>query len=318
MSFQAIAPLQAKQIKITGWGTNAPTIAFNAPVSAGSTILFIGTLVRHDTAQACLINSASDTSANDYETPVNVRASGSYRPNVAMVYAENVAAGSPTITLTLNQGTAIRITGMLYEIEKCAASAVVDGLDTEELATAATSITVGPTDTLDQTDQMVIVAAGGWFGVPQTPGGWTSGIAHQNGLDSFVGAMVAHKTIATTAAQSATVVHESSINSAALIVTLKAAAAASGLRYKFDLHPTLADSMTALYVEVWRNGEPNEVLAEVYTGQTTDATGELLIQTGVNGATLPVSVAGTDTIKADVRDLSGNGTGRISGTVETF
>jgi len=308
MAFQAIAVRQYKSDPLTAQGAN-PTIALDSAVAAGSTLLLIGAAYRKDTGQTTLLNSVAD-GTNTWGTPTNVRSSGSYSPNVFCAIAENVSAGSPTVTATLNQAASNFVSWSLIEIEKCVTSS---GVMTPVTGTASsgTTTSTAATGALAQTDNLVVVCAGGYFGTPSNPSGFTSLLTQMNN-GAYVGAQVSYKTVTATDSLTGTVTHDATSGSSALLVVIKAATAGSALHYKFQLDASAFTSAdTGITGFVWRNATPDAAAAQRFTGLAGDANaGDLIIATG-----LPSGIAVSDTLYGIF--YNGNDTsGLIAGVVE--
>ncbi len=286
MAFDLIAVRQAKAFTLDGQ-TATIAVSFDAAVAAGSALLVIGAAVRSDTSQTVLLSSVAG--GGTWASAINVRSSGDYAPNVFASIAPNVSAASPTVTLTMNQSSAVRASFVLFEVEKAVTSSVIDKQPTGT-ATSGTSTSTSSSGTLTQSDNLVILCAGGWFGVPQNPSGYTSYMSQQNG--GFIGCQVSARKVTATTAIAGTVNHDETPAAAALLLVLKAATTASK-RYKFTLDPaTFTSADTTITGYVWRNADPDQAVAEKYTGLAGDGTaGVLYITSG-----LPGTVDNADTL----------------------
>lgn len=305
MAFDLIAVRQAKPFTLDGQGATI-NLTFDAAVAAGSALLVIGAAVRGDTSQTVLLSSVAG--GGTWSSPINVRSSGAFSPNAFASLAPNVAAGSPTVTLTMNQTASVRTSGVLFEVEKAVTSSVIDKEPTGT-ASSGTSTSTASSGTLSQTDNLVVLCAGGWFGLPANPSGYTSYLTQQNG--GFIGCQVSARKVTATTALTGTVSHETTAGSAAILLVLKAATTAAK-RYKFLLDTaTFTSADTGVTAFVWRNGDPDGVLAEKYTGLAGDGTaGVLYIASG-----LPGDVDTGDTIIGQFSNTNDT-SGIISGTVE--
>ncbi len=310
MAYQAIAVKQVKTSLLSA-EDGTTTITPDSAITAGSTLVLVGMASDNISYLACLLNSATDTSSNAWGTPENVRGAGDYVPNVFGCVAYNAAASTPTITLNWNQATSNNVGFALFEIEKVPTSAVLD-LSVEGTSSGAGSTSTSATGTLDQTDNLLILCAGGWFGIPTNPSGWTNVLNHSNGSGGVVGCQISCKTTSTTDSVTGTVAHETA-SAAALMLVLKAAAAGAALRYKFLLNSsTLTSADTAITGYVWRNCDPDTGYAEKYTGLAGNATaGVLYIDTG-----LPSNVLETDTIVGSFYNGSDGSRPFVTGDVE--
>lgn len=313
--------IKTTQILATGLTSNTYEVTPNAAFTAGSTVVVIGGATRHATSQGAVLTGVADNSgSNTWGAPENTRASDSYNPNGFVCVAQNVAAGTPTITLTFDAVNGNRISGVLYEIIGAPSSAAVEEI-LEGVGTGAYTTTTNTSGTLSQADNLVIGMGTGWFGDPAGTAGYTATLDQTNGINSYLGCWVGHKTIAETTPLSYTQSHpETAVsNTSVIAIIIKQAAAGASYRYKFKLRSdtfTSADTNVNLYV--WRNSGPDGVLAEAYTGLTGDATaGDLVVPSATIAAAYPSAVvAGTDTITGIAWVTGGNTTGLMTGTVE--
>ena len=306
MPFQDIQVRQTVPV-IFANTTNPAAITFPLPVLVGSTILVMGASVNQVGDRITLV-SVADTSANGYSSPVNV-AHNAFSPNVFASYAQNVSAGSPSITVNLS-GPNARLTMIVMEIENAADVSF-------ELTRSVTSGTVGGTTaipasgTLSQEDTLAVAIVGGYIGLPSNPATWTSHLTQQNGAN--IGAQISSRRLTTNASVDVTVNHDpSSSNRAGLMAIFRAAALVTGTaRYRFLLDPlsfTSADAGIDGYV--WRNGTPDQVLAERYTGLVGDAVDGTLLITGV-----PSNAAPGDTLMGQFENAV-DASPRVVGVVE--
>lgn len=329
-TYQAIAVRQSKTFTRTAQGGSL-SISFDSAVAAGSTIVVIGSCIA-DTDQAALMGTPSGGGAT-WSAATNTRASGDYLPNVAAAVGVNASAGSPTFTVpfTVN-GTTVsggspsnyRFSGCLLEIEKVPTSGVVDTSASPRTGTALStaSTSTAATGTLAQSDNLLVLCAGGWFGIPQNPSGWTSRLNQQNG--TFIGSQVSTLKVTSTATQTGTVSHDVGNATSAILLVLKAAVDVA-LLYEFEFAaselPSAEGSIEAL---IARNAEPMAagVTYEYYSGLTAesgtkagDATTRLLkITSG-----LPSNISVSDTLRGSFRKSGGTTKGSvawITGTVK--
>lgn len=329
-TYQPIAVRQSKAFSL-GAQNGSLSLAFDAAVEAGSVIVVIGTAVA-STDQAALMSTPSGGSAT-WSAATNTRASGDYLPNVAAAIGENVSAGSPTITVpfTVN-GTTVsggspatfRFSGVMLEVEKAPASGVVDTGASPKTGTASatSSTSTAATGTLAQSDNLLVLCAGGWFGIPVNPSGWTSRLTQQNG--AFIGSQISTLNVTSTATQTGTVAHDVGGATSAILLVLKAAVD-DALVYEFEFAsselPSAEGSIEAL---IARNAEPMAVgvTYEYYSGLTAesgtkagDSTTRLLrITSG-----LPSNISVSDTLRGSFRKSGGTTQGSvawIAGTVK--
>jgi hypothetical protein len=308
--------VKTTQILATGLTTNTYDVTPSQAFTAGSTIVVIGGAARHLDSQGAVLTGVADNSgSNTWGTPENTRAAASYNPNGFVCVAQNVAAGTPTITLTFDAVNANRISGVLYEIIGAPSSSAIEEI-LEGVGTGAYTTSTNTSGTLSQADNIVIGMGCGWFGNPADTAGYTATLDQTNGVSSYLGCWVGHKVISATTALSYTQSHpESAVNNSNVIaIIIKQAAVGVTYQYKFRLRTdtfTSADTNVNLYV--WRNSGPDGVFAELYTGLAGDATAGDLI---VPSSSIPASVASTDTITGIAWVTSGETTGLMTGAVE--
>jgi hypothetical protein len=308
MAYLNIAVRQSVTASVTGEDATVALTASSA-VAAGSTLVVIGTAVKAD-GLTVLLNSVADTSSNSWGTPTNVLGAGSYSPNVFVCVAENVAAATPTVTLTLNQSADVKISWALIEVENVPTSSVTETTVTGTSASASVTNT-STTTTLSQPAALAILCAGGWFGVPQNPSGWTNIQNVANGTP--VGSLIAHRTLSSTDAITGSVTHEPAASVSAAMVVLNAASSGTTLRMAFAFDSTeFTNADTGITGYVWRNATPDSAAATRYTGLAGDASaGNLYI-----ASALPAGLLASDTVYG----IFYNGTdtsGLIAGTVES-
>ena len=291
MSFQLINVRQSVPMVVNAEDNSLSGVLPGA-VAAGSLLVVIGTEIS-TAGPVALLSSVADTSANTWGTPTNVRAAGSYDPNVFSAVAHNVAAGSPTVTLTLGAANSNtnKISAMLIEVELAPTASAVDKT-VPGTAAGATSTSTEASGTLTQTDNLVILCVGGWFGTPTNPDGWTNLLTQMNG--AYIGSLVCHKKVTSTGSIIGTVAHESAAATAALMLVIKAASGGTVLQYRFSgFDPGVVNgTVTGIEAHVWRNSAPYNQYCERYTGLTAGS-GEVVISAG-----LPVDAQVGDLITA--------------------
>lgn len=306
----AIAVRQVKTFTVSG-EDGTVTVSFDSSVAAGSTLVVVAGAYSDIATDGTRLTSVSDTSSNTWESPTNVRAVESWAPNVFGAVAQNVASGSPTLTLNLSIASGNQVSGALFEVSGCVTSS---GIDKTVTGTSTTSsISTSATGTLTQANNLVILCAAGWFGEPSNPSGWVSDLTQKNGIGGYLGCQVSHKTTSTTSSVTGTVSSSSAGASSALMYVIKEAAAGATLRYKFLLNAsTFTSADTSITGYVWRNGDPDNTVAEKYTSLAGDATaGVLYITSG-----LPAGAATSDTIIGSFYNSTDGSRPFVAGTVE--
>jgi hypothetical protein len=308
MAYETIVVRQSKAFGITGEDGDT-TVSLDSAVLSGSMLVVIGAGVDASSYDALLLNGVSG--GGSWGSITNVRSSSSYAPNVYSAVAHNVSAGSPTVTLSWNASTNNNVSGVLMELTKAATSSAIDKSKTGTSASGST-ISTDATGALTQTHNLAILCAGGWIGTPNNPSGWVNDLTQGNGSPS-VGCQVSHKNVTTTDSITGTVTFSDAGASSALLLIIKAAVAGSGYKYKFALNDaTLTSADTGITGYVWRNGDPDTVLAEKYTGLAGDAEdGVLYITSG-----LPEGVDSGDTIVGSFYNESDGSRPFATGTVE--
>jgi len=294
MAFLAIAARQVKAETKSSPQANTITITPASAVAAGSSLVLVGGAKDTNTGQTVLLSSVADTSTNTWGSPTNVRLSSSYNPNAFLAIAENVAAGTPTITATFNRDGYNSVTWALFEIEKVVTSSGADKTVTGTATGTTGTISTTATGALTQTDNLVILVASGYSTTWDNPAGYTIAINNAH-TSAAIGTLIGYKNVAATDSITGTVTYASaSAETSAILVVLKAASG-SVLQYKFELNPAeFTDADTGITGYVWRNGNPDEVLAEKYTSLEGDATDGDLIITGVpSGAALGDTIIGS-------------------------
>lgn len=306
----SIAVRQVKPFTVSG-EDGTVTVSLDSSVAAGSTLVVVAGAYSDIATDGTRLTSVSDTSSNTWESPTNVRAVESWAPNVFGAVAQNVASGSPTLTLNLSIASGNRVSGALFEVSSCVTSS---GIDKTVTGTSTTSsISTSATGTLTQANNLVILCAAGWFGEPSNPSGWVSDLTKTNGVGGYLGCQVSHKTTSTTSSVTGTVSSSAAGASSALMYVIKEAAAVATLRYKFLLNAsTFTSADTSITGYVWRNGDPDNTVAEKYTSLAGDATaGVLYITSG-----LPAGAATSDTIIGSFYNSTDGSRPFVAGTVE--
>lgn len=294
MAFQLIAVKQAKTFTLTAQASPL-SLSFDSAVTAGSSIVLAGTLI-DATDQAALVGTVSGGSAT-WGSPTNTRAESAYLPNVAAAVGVNVSAGAPSFSVPVTVGgvaaTNFRFTGVLLEVEKVPTTGVVDKT-VSGTSSGATSTSTSATGTLTQTDNLCVLVAGGWFGVPTNPSGYTERLNVQNG--TYIGCHVSTKKVTANTTQTGTVSHDTAPEASAILLVLKAADDA-GYYYEFPLvdaaGAAIASGITNIKAIVARNHDPyTDDTKEYYSGLTSSA-GKIVI-----AASLPSGLSVSDTLRA--------------------
>lgn len=328
MPFAADPVVQTRVLTLSGQ-TSPLSVSFTSSVKAGSTLVIAGcAITSSDTAT--LLGTPSGGGAT-WSAAINTRTSGASSPNVFVAVGQNSSAGAATISLPFTAGggsaTDFRVSGVMLEIEGGMASDVVDKIVTGT-ASATASTSTAATGTLAQADQFLVLVAGGWFGLPINPAGYTSRWTQQNG--PFIGVQVSTRLVSATTSVTGTVAHEVGGDTSAILVTLKGSPAVS-FYVEFEF-PALQLPSAEGGIEgmMWRNVEPFSTSGGTtgYTYHTAaqievdsgtkpgDATGRLLRVTGG----LPPGIALGDTMRGIFRKTGGVTKGSVAvipGTVKT-
>lgn len=260
-------------------------------------------------SQSVLMNSISD-GVNTYNTPTNVRAGTDYVPNASMAVALDVAAGTPTISIGVDKSTGVAANVCIVEAANVLTSSAIEVIKPGEGAGDDFTLTEA-TGALSQDAFAAVMIAAGWFGNAGPDAGWFVAQDVPNGSGpGYVGSLVQYRAIASAASFQGRVEHPdaSTANVSALMVLLKAAASGTNLRIKILLDPaTFLTGEKPFDILLWRNGQPDAVLARRVTIADVASPGVLY----VSGSDLPwADLSLSDSIGAYV-----NGATRYSGIV---
>lgn len=293
MAFETPSVVQARLYELDGQ-TGTIVVSPSSAFTSGSTVVVIGTAVQSGTGLAVRLSSVSG--GGTWQSAINVRPDTDYAPNCFAGVLYNAPGSSPSITLTMNQSTDVRASFALVEIDGVPSSSVLDGsARTGTSGSSATSTATSATGTLTQSDNLILLCAGGWLGTPLTPSGYTNVVTPTaNGSGpGYVGNGVFYKTVTSTSTQTGTVLHDASAGSSAILLVLKAASTTS-LKYRFTFNSSLFTSAdTGIEGYVWRNGGADSVLAEHHTGLAGDATaGRLDITPSASGVLVSDTIMG--------------------------
>lgn len=183
-------------------------ITFDSAVTGGSTIVVTGGGVNNNyDGPTPEITGISDTQSNTYGTPVNVRVND-WAPSTNMVSAANVAAGSTTITVTLDSTSANIIGFVAFELGGTA-TASQETIVSGSTAASGTSVSTSSTGTLSQSDCIAVICGQGWLGNPSGATGYTAVLDQSNGVGGNIGTWIGYKSLSSTSSISGTVNHES-------------------------------------------------------------------------------------------------------------
>ena len=260
-------------------------------------------------SQAVLMNSISD-GVNTYNTPTNVRAGADYVPNASMAVALDVAPGTPTISIGVDKSTGVAANVCIVEVANVLTSGAIEVIKPGEGAGDDFTLTEA-TGALSQDAFAAVMVAAGWFGNAGPDADWFVAQDVPNGSGpGYVGSLVQYRAIASAASFQGRVEHPdaSTANVSALMVLLKAAASGTNLRIKILLESaTFLTGEKPFDILLWRNGQPDAVLARRVTIADVASPGVLY----VSGSDLPwADLSLSDSIAAYV-----NGATRYSGIV---
>lgn len=284
-------------------------------IPAGASVVIVGGSVVSDYSANCYPSSVASSPSHGGGWTINERqpASG-VQPSSWVVYAENLAGGDYTVTVTMNQGVegtpSNRVSAVAFIVLDCLTSSgvvIYEGVDTSN--GSSSSLTTG---TLAQTHNLLIGVATGAFGDPSNPTGWTQYLDQPNG-GTKVGTLIATKATDATTAVAFTVPHDtiSDGRSRQLTIVCIKAKEASTRRYRFSFDPQkLNNSHGAHTVQVYRNVDPDTGLAEKFANITATAGGDVICSPAAGGALL------TDTVKCLVLGGTGGSVGLRAGVVE--
>lgn len=296
------------------------TLTATGAVAAGSTLVLAGGAATGG-AQSVRITAITDTSGNTWSTLTNTTAAAAYSPNAIVAVAQNVAAGTPVLTITNNMTTDTRPNLVLLEVTNVPTTAVVDAIVTGQGDGVSFSITSNGTGVLTQTDFVAIAVGAGWIGDPSNPTApttWTEHMSIANGSGAgLIGTQVSSRVFTgsnTSISVTIPTPDVATTNGYCILLVLKAKNAGINIRYKFILDSAVFTSATTNITGfIWRNGTPDAVLAQRFTGLSGSATSGVLYIT----ANLPTGVSVSDTLYGNFY-TSTNTSGIIGGVVETF
>jgi hypothetical protein len=289
-------------------GASPVVLTFDNDVLSGSLLVVCGVALDNDAYTFSNLSSVTDTRSNTWQSAVNQNAAGSCA--VFYSYAMNATAGSTAVTCNLSDTTNNRYGIAVFEVTGALTSGALDLHVVGSASTLGTTVSTAATGTLDQADNITFIVAGGAFGDPENPAGYTEYLSVANGGTS-IGAQISAKVVSATTTITGTVTHASVANTRHVLLAVFKQAPVTTYRYKFQFNTsqlTSADSGISGYV--WRNTTPDAGVAETYTGLSGDATAGDLLVTGV-----PAGVALTDSVTG----IFYNGTdtsGLVSGSVE--
>lgn len=303
---------QHKPFVLTGQDGSFDLPAFDLDVLAGSTIALLIGLEKGDTGQTVLLDSVSG--GGTWVVGADERSSGDSIPNAAGAYVEGVSAGPLTVTIGVNQTSAVRATGVLVELRDMLTPSGLDKYLTEANAGAsALTNQTGTTGTLAQAQQIVLVGNFGYNGVNTPLGGaFADLLNHQNGVGGGLGGYAAYCNVSATDALNVTFTHSASDGGSCVLMSFKGAAEASVKIQVEGTGPCFQTSFTDGEMLVWVNGAETAVLPHLVSSYSVPST-------GLAEATsdLPPGLELGDTIRVLLRDSSGVGatTGIGVGTV---
>lgn len=196
-----------------------------ASLPAAGNCVMVPISINHDPSHAN--TSVTDNQSNTYTKQAQMLDN----KNQADLFAD-FSIGSPSGTFTVTVSPAFTsnnyITFVLLEISGLQTTSVLDQTATANIASPATSTTVGPTGTTAQADELVVAVLSTETGDTNlnltVPSGYTEIATEQNG-NSLAGHQSAYKIVTATGTQSATWTHDGTANTGSLIATFKAAAA---------------------------------------------------------------------------------------------
>lgn len=325
MAFQLIAVKQSKPFTLTSQASPL-SVSLDSAVTLGSTIVVMGAGISSDDT-AALLGTVSGGSAT-WGASTNTRASGAGLPNVFAAVGVSAAAGLHTFLLPFTvdgaAATDFRCSGVIMEVEKVPTASVVDKV-VPGTSSNATSTSTSATGTLAQTDNLLLLCAGGWFGVPQLPSGWTAvGAPVTNG--TYIGSIVCSKKVTATTTQTGSVAHDTAPEASAIMLVLKAADdSAYYYECKFPATGTgaMPSAQANLKAVVARNFDPfaSSGTLERYTGLTAEsgtAPGDSTSRRVLIASGLPSGLSVSDTLRVsfESNDASFASVGWVPGEVK--
>jgi hypothetical protein len=312
----SIASYQGDSATVVAGTTNGNQRTIVA--SAGS-LLVARIAIYNTTASsgAHRIDGLTDSKGQTWTRRASVQnTSTSNRAWVYIYECLNVGAGSTTITLdcTLEDDNNF-VSWDVAEFSGVATSSTHDQVATTQVAPSAATATVGPTSTLAQADELVVViAAGKWYwqfnGSGAAPSTYT--LDNITNDSTYIAMQTAHKIVSATTAVSATWTfpEDQSVNDggAFALVTYKAATASSTLRVKGVFESSI-NSDSGITMLVW-TGSPTATYATEYTGLTAESSGGI-----VYASPAPAGTSAGDSVNL-IAWNSNDTSGLIAGVVE--
>lgn len=297
------------------------TLSVTGVVAGRALIVAIPTC--QNTGASVVITGVTDTSAGGPNTWSydNVRAGSDWVPNAAIAYCLNCKSGSYDINVSVDKSSGVKVNPVVVEVANIPTSAALEVLKKGTGSGLDYTLTEA-TGALTQQPIFALLCSAGWYGYPytQSADGWDTLSRVQNGSGpGYIGSIVEAKTITSQSSFQGRVDHTGTptSNSSVAMVLLKTSSVGS-LRIKI-----LADSASLVdgdgpwQVRLWRNGQPEQVVAQYLTiSAPLPAAGTMYIQ----GADIPSSYSGlalTDTIYANIIGTTKH-TGIIQAVVESY
>jgi hypothetical protein len=211
-------------IQLSGLGAST-TISLPSQPASGGTVIVAGTVWRFGDF-ATIISSITNPSAG--ALTVTQTESGNDDNTFTFIAREhNVTPGAPgpyTLTINFTTSGSNKISAIALE-PATVTTAPFDESDTSSAGAASTSVTVGPTATLDTPNQFVLVVAGGLTDITEVGTPYTTAanliFSTSNFPDDWTpGSWIGTKVVTNDTAQTQTINHSSG-SSAAQIITLR-------------------------------------------------------------------------------------------------
>jgi len=299
------------------------TSVFVVDVLQGGAVIIGGGSVRggYEATTTPISVSSSPTHAGGW-TIVTQAPSTTVAATGWAIYADDMAAGTYTITVTYDQGTpgveTSRVSAAALSIADCAAVAVASVVK-QTVSANSSSTGTGLSGVLPQTHCLLIGITCGAYGTPTHPGTWAESYLTQANGSPRLGAQISATKVTVDTTVSFDTAHETVADNrerAALMVIVKAREASS-LRYKFQVDKnklTVGDVAAAQRFFVRRNQDWDDGAAEGYpVGSASAAVVGAATEVYITG--IPSGAIVGDTVTLLIRGADGNSS-EVAGVVE--
>lgn len=261
-------------------------------IAAGETLVLCIGATDADTSQSVLLSSVSDNKPNTWQTPTNGVLADEYVPNAGLAFAYNVgasSAGALTVTATLDETNGVAINAALIALSNVvSAASPLEGSVLKGQGSGANFTLTNSSGALSQDVLIAVKCAVGWFGMPSNTSGWTEVLKVANGSGpGYIGMLVEYQVITSNTSLQGRVDHpDASTAGTSIVMGLFKAVSTGNLRLRITADSaTLVTGQKPFTVRVWRNGNPEAVLAKVIAVADVTSAGVILIDQTALGFT---------------------------------